>query len=330
MFLLGKDFLLRTDHSAVCNLLRRDLPPTTRVERWILRLSQYTFRIEHQRGQDNVIADVLSRLPFATREEGSANSVSTATWTSISKPLQQHTAKLTGQTSDSSTCSEMTISQANQTSMKAIQIQTQTIYGMEFGEIPEQWCESEAELCNLNQTSAQACNFISISTPFVNIPISRKGLVPEEFSIPTREELATEQEADTELNQLRNWIESKQCPLADELAGLSSRMKSLAQLFDQMSIRAVFVIRRHDDPERELTIVSSTQVEHIIQFYHEGPGAAHQAPKATSAKIIGCFWWPDLKRDVPLYVACCPVCERFIWLNRTPKAGLRSIEVCGR
>ena len=39
MFLLGKDFLLRTDHSALCNLLRRDLPPTTRVERWILRLS---------------------------------------------------------------------------------------------------------------------------------------------------------------------------------------------------------------------------------------------------------------------------------------------------
>ena len=79
MFLLGKEFLLRTDYSALRNLLRRDLPPTTRVERWILRLSEYTFRIEYQRGQDNVIADVLSRLPFATAEEGSANSVSTTT-----------------------------------------------------------------------------------------------------------------------------------------------------------------------------------------------------------------------------------------------------------
>ena len=59
-FLLGKKFLLRTEHSVLCNLLRRDLPPTTRVERWILRLSEYTFRIEYQRGQDNVIADVLS------------------------------------------------------------------------------------------------------------------------------------------------------------------------------------------------------------------------------------------------------------------------------
>ncbi len=68
MFLLGREFLLRTDHAALRNLLRRDLPPTTRVERWILRLSEYTFRIEYKRGQDNVIADVLSRLPFAAAQ----------------------------------------------------------------------------------------------------------------------------------------------------------------------------------------------------------------------------------------------------------------------
>ena len=41
------------------------MPPTTQVERWILRLSEYNFKIEYQRGQDTVIADVLSRLPFA-------------------------------------------------------------------------------------------------------------------------------------------------------------------------------------------------------------------------------------------------------------------------
>jgi hypothetical protein len=47
MFLVGKPFLLRTDHAALAKLLRRDLPPTSRVERWILRLSEYVFRIEH-------------------------------------------------------------------------------------------------------------------------------------------------------------------------------------------------------------------------------------------------------------------------------------------
>ena len=78
MFLLGKEFLLRTDHFALRNLLRQNLKPTTRVERWILRLSEYTIRIEYQRGQYNVIAHVLSRLPFATAEECSATSASAA------------------------------------------------------------------------------------------------------------------------------------------------------------------------------------------------------------------------------------------------------------
>ena len=69
MFLLGRKFLLRTDHSALRNLLRRDLPRTSRVERWILRLSEYNSKIEYQKGQDNVMADVLSRFPFAKAHE---------------------------------------------------------------------------------------------------------------------------------------------------------------------------------------------------------------------------------------------------------------------
>ena len=133
------------------------------------------------------------------------------------------------------------------------------------------------------------------------------------------------------MRQLREWIDSKQTPSADELAPLSNRMKILAQLIDQVSTREeVLVIKRLDDPERELTLVPSAKVEHIIRFYHEGPGGAHQAAKATSAKIIRCFWWPDLKRDVRLYIACCPVCEKFLQLNRTPRAGLRPMEVGGR
>ena len=53
----------------------------------------------------------------------------------------------------------------------------------------------------------------------------------------------------------------------------------------------------------------------------------HQAPKATSAKIIFRFWWPEIKRDVRIYVACCPVCENFLKLRRSPRASLRSMDV---
>ena len=94
MFLLGKEFFLRTEHAPLCNLLRRDLPPTTRVKRWILCLSEYNFKIEYQRGQDNVIADVLSRLPFAsavnfdktTALDQAPREVNSPVWSPLNEP----------------------------------------------------------------------------------------------------------------------------------------------------------------------------------------------------------------------------------------------------
>ena len=172
---------------------------------------------------------------------------------------------------------------------------------------------------------------INTTAPLIDLSISRDGLTADDFATPTRKEFEQEQTTDTELRLLREWIEQKRCLSADDLATLSGRMKSFAQLLDQISLReSVLIVKRSDDPERELILVISSLSERIIRFFHEGPGGAHQAPKATSAKIIRSFWWPDLKRDVRLYVAFCPVCENFIRLSRTPRAGLRPMKVGGR
>ena len=93
---------------------------------------------------------------------------------------------------------------------------------------------------------------------------------------------------------------------------------------------SVITLRRSDDPQRKLIVVPSSLIERVIRFFHEGPGGAHQAAKATAAKIISRFFWPDLKRDVRLYVACCPICERFSRLKRNPRAGIRPMNVGGR
>jgi hypothetical protein len=41
--------------------------------------------------------------------------------------------------------------------------------------------------------SADKWNLFSTTASVVNLPISREGLVPEDFTIPTREEFSTEQ-----------------------------------------------------------------------------------------------------------------------------------------
>ena len=62
-YLLGRHFVLQTDHRALETLLSQSKVKRTmaRVERWREKLSCYDYHIEHIRGVDNAIADILSR-----------------------------------------------------------------------------------------------------------------------------------------------------------------------------------------------------------------------------------------------------------------------------
>ena len=61
-FLYGKYFVVHTDHLPLTWILsKRNVHP--RLERWLLRVSIYDFKIEYIPGPKNIIADSFSRLP---------------------------------------------------------------------------------------------------------------------------------------------------------------------------------------------------------------------------------------------------------------------------
>ena len=59
-YLLGRQFVLQTDHRPLQFLLE-GRPSNCRLFRWALSLQQFDFTIEYIRGQDNILADFLSR-----------------------------------------------------------------------------------------------------------------------------------------------------------------------------------------------------------------------------------------------------------------------------
>lgn len=67
VFLLCRFFLLKTNHMAVINLLRRDLLSTTRVQQWILCLFEYVFEIVYQREITDIITDIFRAFPLASK-----------------------------------------------------------------------------------------------------------------------------------------------------------------------------------------------------------------------------------------------------------------------
>ncbi|XP_063965770.1 uncharacterized protein K02A2.6-like [Lytechinus pictus] len=63
LFLSGAEFTLLTDHKPLEVIYGPHGKPHARIERWVLRLQQYKFKVRHMPGKTNP-ADVLSRLPI--------------------------------------------------------------------------------------------------------------------------------------------------------------------------------------------------------------------------------------------------------------------------
>ena len=62
IFIIGKPFILQTDHRAL-QWLQKSKDKNTRLLRWSLMLQPYIFTIQHHQGLQNGNADALSRLP---------------------------------------------------------------------------------------------------------------------------------------------------------------------------------------------------------------------------------------------------------------------------
>ena len=65
-YLLGRKFLLVTDHRALLWLVNTPTPPATLV-RWLLKLSEFDFRVEHRPDKLHNNVDALSRPLFVSR-----------------------------------------------------------------------------------------------------------------------------------------------------------------------------------------------------------------------------------------------------------------------
>lgn len=66
-FLLGRPFIVRTDHSSL-QWLRRTPEPVAQQARWLAFIEQFQYQIEHRPGHRHTNADALSRIPHPCKQ----------------------------------------------------------------------------------------------------------------------------------------------------------------------------------------------------------------------------------------------------------------------
>ncbi len=59
-YLWGTRFVIRTDHQPITTVFRQRTK-SPRMNRWMLEMRDYRFRVEYKQGENNVVADQLSR-----------------------------------------------------------------------------------------------------------------------------------------------------------------------------------------------------------------------------------------------------------------------------
>ena len=62
-YLMGKKFVIRTDHRALTWMLNWKRPNTSQYCTWIAELELYDFDIQHRKGESHINADAMSRYP---------------------------------------------------------------------------------------------------------------------------------------------------------------------------------------------------------------------------------------------------------------------------
>ena len=82
-YLLGRKFILETDHAPLSFLNKHAAEPKGRLGRWAVQLSEFDFELRYRPGRENGNADCLSRLPVTTiaaeplaEEEGTEECIS--------------------------------------------------------------------------------------------------------------------------------------------------------------------------------------------------------------------------------------------------------------
>ncbi|XP_034549911.1 uncharacterized protein LOC117820296 [Notolabrus celidotus] len=295
-YLLGRPFIVRTDHSSL-RWLTRMKEPEGQLARWLEKLSEYDFEIIHRPGRLHVNADSLSRQPWR----------------------QSCPCKLPGPSPPGNIKHQAVQCDLDSVFSHAVQ----SPVGVEGH--PALATES---LVGVDETPQPGAD--SLETP-ERILLTQTGEAAL-FSGWSPEELQQAQEADPDISPIRAWMEaSRERPSWTTVSPYSPATKTFWSQWKRLYIRNGVLVRRFyclDDIQfYPQVVLPRTLQPDIMRQLHEGPVGGHFGVERMVARLQTRYYWYHMREDVALWCRTCTRCAAKARPNKTPQAPMGTVRV---
>jgi len=273
-YLWGRKFLLRTDHSSL-RWLKNYSDADGMLARWLAKLEQYDFRIEHRAGKNHGNADGLSRCHSCKNENCPGKPVIPTTDTDSSDgefPIKRVTC--------------VTDPEEEQKGLWSVE-------GDGTG----------PRMSRSNLSNRQAYRIRTL-----DVQIDRQQWLSQFSKADVREA----QKADSRVGKVYEWVEKKDRPSNKEIATYGEEVKTLMARWKQLTIEDGVLVRhvREDGTPREICqiVLPAPLRELVLHQLHDLRIVGHLGIQRTVGRVKHRFYWPGVALDVTRWCARCTEC----------------------
>ena len=293
-YLLGRNFIVRTDHSSLTWLLNFK-EPQGQLARWFEELSQYNMTVKHRPGSKHANADGLSRIPseqpcFAGITElpcGGCDYCARAhkNWAGFTESVDDTIPLASNQPA----ASAASVSQQTRTLDPDIDTSIEIIVSnLNFSILTSLDCDKPTVLA----TSAEDKS--------------------DSYGIShTEQEIVEAQKKDPDMELIRTWLETHVQPSEATIFLSGPGAKSY------WINRDTFVLEKNGlinyispkDSKKRL-LVPRTFVKELLALCHDLPASGHQGILRTKLRISEKYHWYKMCSDIKDYVRSCQACNK--------------------
>lgn len=305
-YLLGRSFVLRTDHNSLTWLFRFK-NPEGQLARWIEELSQYDFQIEHRPGTKHGNADALSRAPGLKCDCYQA-----------------------GKDLSSLPCGGCPHCQKAHQQWSRFEEDVDDVIPLAIRRITEEESSSQESEPGVEPVGEGG----RIDTPVADVPGNEDGDAAQRTAPVVNwieqhsgKEMEEEQRRDPVLSKLHQWMDEGVRPTQDQVALEAPAVRMYWLCWGQFERQQGVLYYRWESGSNatstlRLLVPLSLQRE-VLESCHYPPQSGHLGVGKTLHRAQQSFYWRGMREDVKLFIKRCQQCQKCKSVGRPGRAPLQ-------